>query len=63
MRSFLGVVTFLFTAVASAVSTKGNRLLVLLDDVAEKDGYAKFLGDLTGKLDARAGDAILWHLN
>ncbi|CAH0038659.1 unnamed protein product [Clonostachys solani] len=49
MRSFLGVVTFLFAAVASAVSTKGNRLLVLLDDVAEKDGYAKFLGDLTAR--------------
>lgn len=34
------------TAVASAVSTSGNRLLAILDDVDDKANYSKFLGDL-----------------
>jgi oligosaccharyltransferase complex subunit beta len=46
MRSILSVFVLLFAAVASAASTTGNRLLVLLDDVADKDAYSKFLGDL-----------------
>lgn len=49
MRSFLSVVVFLFAAVVSAVSTTGNRLLVVLDDVTDKDSYKQFFGDLTGK--------------
>lgn len=49
MRSFLGTAIFLFAAVVSAVSTAGNRLLVVLDDVADKDNYKQFFGDLTGK--------------
>jgi hypothetical protein len=39
-----------YAAAVSAVSTAGNRLLVVLDDVAEKDLYSQFLGDLTGAL-------------
>lgn len=38
----------LLAAVAQAVSSTGERLLVVLDDAAEKTGYSKFLGDLEG---------------
>ena len=38
-----------FAAVVAAVSTAGNRLLVVLDDVEEKLAYSTFLGDLKGK--------------
>ncbi|PON10392.1 hypothetical protein C2W62_50310 [Candidatus Entotheonella serta] len=54
MRSVLGVVVCAFAAAVSAVSTTGNRLLVVLDDAAEKDAYSQFFGDLTGE-DPRAG--------
>ena len=50
MRSLLNAVFFLFVAAVSAVSTTGSRLLVVLDDVAEKDLYSKFFGDLKGEL-------------
>lgn len=50
MWSLLSVAAALFAAAASAVSTGGSRLLVVLDDVAEKDTYGQFLGDLTGML-------------
>lgn len=46
MSSLLSLFVFLFAAVVSAISTSGNRLLVILDDVAEKESYSKFLGDL-----------------
>ncbi|AEO54773.1 hypothetical protein MYCTH_2297768 [Thermothelomyces thermophilus ATCC 42464] len=50
MRSLLSfVVAFVFAAVVSAVSTSGNRLLAILDDVADKDNYSKFLGDLESR--------------
>lgn len=32
----------------SAVSTSGNRLLAVFDEVGEKENYSKFLGDLEG---------------
>lgn len=46
MRSLFSVFVFLFAAAVSALSTSGNRLLVILDDVADKGNYSKFLGDL-----------------
>ncbi|KAL7793707.1 Dolichyl-diphosphooligosaccharide--protein glycosyltransferase subunit WBP1 [Trichoderma ceciliae] len=49
MRSLLSVAALLCAAAVSAVSTAGNRLLVVLDDVAEKDTYGQFLGDLTAR--------------
>jgi oligosaccharyltransferase complex subunit beta len=48
MWSLLSAAALLYAAAVSAVSTAGNRLLVVLDDVAEKDTYGQFLGDLTG---------------
>ncbi|KAK4151446.1 Dolichyl-diphosphooligosaccharide--protein glycosyltransferase subunit wbp1 [Chaetomidium leptoderma] len=52
MRSLLSLfslLAFLFAAAVSALSTSGNRLLVILDDVAEKESYSKFLGDLESR--------------
>ncbi|KAG7291747.1 hypothetical protein NEMBOFW57_001767 [Staphylotrichum longicolle] len=49
MRSLFSFLAFLSAAVVSALSTSGNRLLVVLEDVAEKENYSKFLGDLEGR--------------
>lgn len=44
--------SFLLFALVGAVqaisANGGNRLLVILEDIADKDGYTKFLGDLEG---------------
>lgn len=48
MRSLVSFLVLLFAAVARAVSSSGDRLLVVLDDAAEKAAYSKFLGDLEG---------------
>jgi oligosaccharyltransferase complex subunit beta len=49
MRFLLSLFVLCFVAIAQAVSSTGSRLLVILDDVAEKAGYTKFLGDLESK--------------
>jgi len=46
MRSLFSIFVFVFAAVVSAISTSGNRLLAILDDVADKENYSKFVGDL-----------------
>ncbi|KAM4063717.1 oligosaccharyltransferase 48 kDa subunit beta domain-containing protein [Hirsutella rhossiliensis] len=46
MRSFISLVVLLFAAAAAALSTAGNRLLAVLDNVADRDAYSQFLGDL-----------------
>lgn len=48
MLSLFSLLVCLFAAAVSALSTSGNRLLVILDDVAEKENYSKFLADLEG---------------
>jgi oligosaccharyltransferase complex subunit beta len=48
MRSLVSFLLLLLAAVAQAVSSSGERLLVVLDDVAEKAEYSKFFGDLEG---------------
>ncbi|KAI0019947.1 Dolichyl-diphosphooligosaccharide-protein glycosyltransferase 48kDa subunit [Xylariomycetidae sp. FL0641] len=49
MRSLLSFLVLLLAAVVQAVSSSGDRLLVVLEDVAEKAGYSKFLGDLEAR--------------
>ncbi|KAG6007380.1 hypothetical protein E4U21_006084 [Claviceps maximensis] len=49
MQTILSAAVLLLAAVVSAVSTTGNRLLVVLDNVAEKDDYKQFFGDLTDR--------------
>lgn len=46
MRSPLSLCALLMAAAVAAVSTTGDRLLVVFNDVADKAGYSKFLGDL-----------------
>lgn len=48
MQSILVAIICLFAALVPAISTTGSRLLVVLDDVAEKANYKQFLGDLSG---------------
>jgi oligosaccharyltransferase complex subunit beta len=55
MRSLLSVAVLLFAAIVSAVSTAGDRLLVVADDVADTEAYGKFFEDLTSKLRRRIG--------
>ncbi|KXJ94186.1 Dolichyl-diphosphooligosaccharide-protein glycosyltransferase 48kDa subunit [Microdochium bolleyi] len=49
MRSLYSLAAVLLAAVANAVSSSGDRLLVILEDVAEKAAYSKFLADLEGR--------------
>ena len=49
MRSFLSLAAVLLAGVANAVSSSGDRLLVVLD-VASKVDYSKFFADLEGML-------------
>ncbi|KAK5656203.1 hypothetical protein OQA88_4964 [Cercophora sp. LCS_1] len=49
MRSLLSFCLLVLVSVVSAISTTGNRLLVVLDDVADKADYSKFLGDLESR--------------
>ncbi|KAK4102217.1 Dolichyl-diphosphooligosaccharide-protein glycosyltransferase 48kDa subunit [Parathielavia hyrcaniae] len=49
MRSLFSLFLFLFAAVATAISASGNRLLAILDNVAEKENYSKFFGDLESR--------------
>ncbi|KAI0124711.1 Dolichyl-diphosphooligosaccharide-protein glycosyltransferase 48kDa subunit [Xylariales sp. AK1849] len=50
MRSLISFVLLLLAAVAQAISSSGERLLVVLDDAAAgKAGYSKFFGDLEGR--------------
>ncbi|KAI0191929.1 Dolichyl-diphosphooligosaccharide--protein glycosyltransferase subunit WBP1 [Astrocystis sublimbata] len=50
MRSLVSFLLLALAAVAQAISANGgNRLLVILEDVADKAGYSKFLGDLEGR--------------
>lgn len=46
MKFFLSFFFLLLAALASAISSTGDRLLAVLDDVSEKASYSKFLGDL-----------------
>lgn len=48
MRSLVSFLGLLLVAVVQATSAGGNRLLVILEDVAEKAIYSQFLGDLEG---------------
>ncbi|EEY16089.1 dolichyl-di-phosphooligosaccharide-protein glycotransferase [Verticillium alfalfae VaMs.102] len=50
MKSFFSLFSLLFAAAVHAISaTGGERLLVLLDDVEEKEQYSTFLGDLESR--------------
>lgn len=47
MKTLLSFLVLLLAAVVQAVSSTGSRLLVVLDDAADKGEYSTFFGDLT----------------
>ena len=49
MRWFLSLLLLGLFAAVNALSHSGNRLLVVLEESAEKEKYSKFLGDLEGE--------------
>lgn len=46
MRWILSFLLLGLLGIVQALSSSGNRLLVVLEDLAEKDKYSKFIGDL-----------------
>jgi hypothetical protein len=46
MRSLVSVLVLVLATVVSAISSAGDRLLAIVDDVADKAKYSTFLGDL-----------------
>ena len=49
MRWLLSVLLLGLFGAVQAISSAGNRLLVVNEDASEKDKYSKFWGDLEGK--------------
>ncbi|KAE8389165.1 Dolichyl-diphosphooligosaccharide--protein glycosyltransferase subunit WBP1 [Aspergillus alliaceus] len=49
MRWCLSLLLFGFLAVVHALSSSGSRLLVVLEDAAEKEAYSTFWGDLEAR--------------
>lgn len=50
MRWLFSFLLLALLGVAQAISYTGGRLLVIVDDVAEREKYSVFLGDLEGEL-------------
>ncbi len=48
MRWLLSLLLLGFLGAVNALSSSGNRLLVVLEEAAEKAKYSKYLGDLEG---------------
>lgn len=53
MRWFLSFLLLGLLGVVQALSSSGSRLLVVLEELAEKEKYSNFLADLEGE-EARA---------
>lgn len=49
MRWCLSFLLFCFLAAVHALSSSGNRLVVILEEAAEKDLYSSFWEDLQGE--------------
>jgi hypothetical protein len=49
MRWLLSFLLLGLAAVAQAVSSSGSKLLVVLEELADKTKYSKYLGDLESK--------------
>lgn len=49
MRWILSFLLLGLLSAVSALSSDGNKLLVVLEELSEKSKYSKYLGDLEGK--------------
>lgn len=52
MRSLFSVLLLCLVSTVAAVSSSGSKLLVVLEDAAEKSKYSKFWKQLEGKADS-----------
>lgn len=50
MRCLITLLLLTLLAAVQAVSTAGNRLLVVLEETAERSKYSKFWEDLEGRI-------------
>ena len=48
MRLLSHLLLVVCLSIVQAVSSGGNKLLVILEDVTEKSKYSKYLGDIEG---------------
>lgn len=55
MRWLLSSLLVSFLGIAHALSSSGNRLLVVIEEAAEKDKYSQFWDDLEGLLETIGG--------
>ena len=49
MRWFFSLLLLGLLAAVNALSSSGSRLLVVLEELGEKERYSKFLSDLEGE--------------
>ena len=49
MRWFLSLLLLGLLTAVNALSSSGNRLLVVLEELGDKEKYSRFLGDLEGE--------------
>ena len=49
MRAVVSLLLAVLLSVASALSSAGSRLLVVLEDAGEKASYSQFFSDLEGR--------------
>ena len=49
MRWLISTLLFALLGTVQALSSTGTRLLVVIDDIADKDKYSQFWGDLECK--------------
>lgn len=49
MRLFLSFLLLIWSGISQALSSSGNRLLVVLDELTEKDNYSILFGDLESR--------------
>jgi oligosaccharyltransferase complex subunit beta len=61
MRWLLSFLLLGFLAVVHAASASGNKLLVVLEELADKSKYSKYFGDLEGILSGNI-NLIGWGL-
>jgi hypothetical protein len=52
MRRLLSFLLLGLLSLTQALSSSGNRLLVVIEEAAEKDKYSQFWGDLEGMFEA-----------
>jgi hypothetical protein len=63
MRSLFSILLLCLAGIVAAVSSSGSRLLVVLEDAAEKSKYSKFWTELEGETDLHTSllSRYMWY--